>query len=204
MTDKGWIVESLESSVSSQCWWAKSRSLGQNLLESYDYVETPGSYTAEFLTRNPIVRSWVFMLQGVTLSSIITVLPGSGEKQPGAQPPVGHTGRQAGGCHPPSHRTLTSPLDPSSLLGSEALRGSPCQLSVPRSAGRKVFPTASADRTSTNLSKRDLAEMPTSQLQLRNRLRFLLPAQTPTSRAAADTECLCSRRRTHCRDFFAP
>lgn len=99
------------------------------------------------------------MLQGATVSSISTVLLRSGEKQPGAQPPVGQAGKRL----PPSLPcNLPSPLDPSSLLGREALPGSPCQLSVPRSAGRKVFPTASADRTSTNLSKGDLAEMPTS------------------------------------------
>lgn len=41
------------------------------------------------------MKSWVFLLQGATLSSISTVVPGSGENQPRAQPPVG---RQAGGC----------------------------------------------------------------------------------------------------------
>lgn len=90
------------------------------------------------------------MLRGAVLSSICMLLPGPGGEQPGAQ--------QAG-------RGLLSSLDASSLPAREALPGSACQLSVLRSAGRKVFPTASADRTSTELSKGDLAEMPTSQLQ---------------------------------------
>lgn len=92
--------------------------------------------------------------------------------------------------------TLTPPLDHCSLLGREAQMGSPCQLSVPRSAGRKIFPTASADSSSTNLSKGDLAEMPTSKLRLRNRLRFPRPIQTPASSAAADTESAHAGRLT--------
>jgi len=49
----------------------------------------------------------------------------------------------------------------------EVLLGLACQLSTPKSAGRKVFPTASADSSNGKLSKGDLAEMPTRELQLR-------------------------------------
>lgn len=56
------------------------------------------------------------MLQGATVSSISTVLPRSGEKQAGAQPPVGQAGGQARGCRPPSPATSHLPwILPASL-----------------------------------------------------------------------------------------
>lgn len=179
VTDKARIVESLKSPASSQHWWATSRSLGHNLLESFSYVENLGSFHSE-------VSGQEAPLWGAQFHA-----PRSGAVFHLHAPAWAWRGtawssalmQQAG-------RGLLSSLDASSLPGREALPGSACQLSVLRSAGRKVFPTASADRTSTELSKGDLAEMPTSQLQWRNWLRLPLSPQTPASRAAADTQSL--------------
>lgn len=49
----------------------------------------------------------------------------------------------------------------------EVLLGPACQFFIPKSAGRNVFPTVSADISNRKLSKGNLAEIPTRKLQLR-------------------------------------
>lgn len=150
VTDKGWIVESLEIPVSRQCWWAKSCSFGQNLMESYSCAEIlQGIFIAKFLTGNSIVRGWVFMLQGAALSSTSTTLPRSDNKELGTHPLWG--GQEAA-----AFPLLHPDISPASLqhLWKSSTAGFSLTASCLKKCREKIFfSTSSADRTIRNLSK---------------------------------------------------
>lgn len=109
VTDKGWIVESLENSVSSQCWWAKQCSFGQNLMESYDSAERlQGAFMAKFWHETPLwgagfscFKEKVFSCR---VSSTSTILPRSDKKELGTQP---LWGRQKAAAFPPLHPDIS-------------------------------------------------------------------------------------------------
>lgn len=192
VTDKGWIVEPLESSVSRQCWWAKSRSLGQNLMESYNCAERlQGLFMAKFLTQNSTVRSWVFMLQGAALSSTSTTLARPDEKELGTQPPWG---RQKAAAFPPLHPDIS----PGSLqpLWKRSTAGFSLPASCPKKCRKKVsFP----QQVLTGLAETCPREIGRSAHQhaVSEKLVLFPPPHTDTApRAAADTEGLCSHQRT--------
>lgn len=74
-------------------------------MERYNCAEgLQGAFVAKFLTRNSIVRSCVFTLQGAALSSTSTILPRSDEKELGTQP---LRGRQEAAAFPPLHLDIS-------------------------------------------------------------------------------------------------
>lgn len=199
VTDKGWIVKSLESSVSSQCWWAKSYSLGQKQMESYNCAERlQGVSMAKFLTPDSIVKRWVFMLQGKSAfmqHCPLTAPPCLGLIRKSLELSPCGTGKRLPLFPPSPHPDI----GPGSLqpLWKRSTAGFSLPASCPtKCAGKKFLFCSKCWQDQQKLVQGRLAEVPTSMPWGSNQLSLPHLTQTPAPRAAAGTECLCSHWKT--------